>query len=108
MIPSATLRQTLTIVPRTGEGAARPLYDEANPVTYKARIEAKRRQSRDDHGGVRVSEYVAQLRPEAAASVGDRAIVFARSLVVLKVTELRDLTRLVGYELEIGESGASR
>lgn len=69
------LRQTLTIKPKIGEGAAKPLYGE--PVAYKARIEAKRRQSRDTSGTVRVSDYVAWLRPDAAVAVGDQAVVFS-------------------------------
>ena len=100
------LRQTLTIKPKIGEGAAKPLYGE--PVAYKARIEAKRRQSRDTSGTVRVSDYVAWLRPDAAVAVGDQAVVFSRTLVVLKVTEMRGLTQLDGYELELGETGGSR
>lgn len=106
MIPSATLRQTLTIRPRTGEGAAGPVYGD--PVTYPARIEEKRRQVRDSAGELRVSELVAWLRPDAAASVGDQVVVFGRTLLVLAVTEMRGLTRLEGYELAIGEpSGGS-
>ena len=50
MIPSALLRQSLTIRPRAGEGATGPVYGD--PVTHAARIEPKRRQVRDASGEV--------------------------------------------------------
>jgi hypothetical protein len=103
VIPSAALRQALTITPRTGEGAAGPLY--GGPVTYRARIEAKHRQSRDASGIVRTSDFVATLRPDAAVATGDQALVDGSTFVVLKVTPLRDLTRLIGYEVELGSPG---
>ncbi len=106
MIPSAALRQTLTIRPRAGEGAAGPVYGE--PVTYPARIEEKHRQVRDSAGNVRVSDLVAWLRPDVAVAVGDQAITFGRALAVLSVTEMRGLTQLEGYELALGEPGAGR
>jgi hypothetical protein len=105
VIPTATLRQTLTVRPKTGEGAAGPLYGD--PVTYKARVEAKRRQVRDAAGNILVSDLVAWLRPEAVAQVGDQAITFGRTLTVLAVTELRGLTQLEGYEVALGERGGS-
>jgi hypothetical protein len=105
VIPSALMRQTLTIKPKTGEGAAKPLYGD--PVTYAARIEAKRRQVRDGAGNITVSELVAWLRPEAVVAAGDQAIVFGRTLTVLAVTEMRGLTQLEGYEVLLGEPGGS-
>jgi hypothetical protein len=105
VIPTATLRQTLTVKPRTGEGATGPLYGD--PVTYKARIEEKHRQVRDSAGQVRVSELVAWVRPDAGVSVGDQVIFFGRTLVVLQKTPMRSLTHLEGYELTIGELGGS-
>jgi hypothetical protein len=105
VIPTASLRQTLTIKPRIGEGAAKALYDD--PVTYPARIESKRRQVRDSAGNVLVSEFVAWLRPEAVVSAGDQAVIFGRTLAVLGVTPLQGITQLEGYEVAIGELGAS-
>lgn len=105
MIPSALMRQTLTIKPKTGEGATKPLYGD--PVSYEARIEPKHRQVRDGSGNVTVSDLVAWVRPDTVVSVGDQAIVFGRTLTVLGVTEMRGLTQLEGYEVLIGELGGS-
>ena len=105
MIPSALLRQSLTIRPRAGEGATGPVYGD--PVAYAARIEPKRRQVRDAAGEVIVSDAVAWLRPDASVVVGDRALVFGRVLTVLAVAELQGLRRTEFLELTLGEAGGA-
>jgi len=105
VIPSALLRQSLTIRPRAGEGANGPLYGD--PVAYAARIEPKRRQVRDAAGGVVISDAVAWLRPGAAVAVGDQAIVFSRTLAVLAVAEVQGVRRTEFLEVTIGESGGA-
>ena len=105
MIPSALLRQSLTIRPRAGEGANGPVYGE--PVTYHARIEPKRRQVRDAGGEVVISDAVAWLRPGASVAVGDQATVFGRILAVLAVAEIQGLCRTEFLEVTIGESGGT-
>ena len=105
MIPSALLRQSITIRARVGEGASGPLYGD--PVAYPARIEPRRRQLRDAAGALIVSEAVAWLRPDAAAVVGDRALLAGRELTVLAAAELQGLTRAELLELTLGEAGGA-
>ena len=105
MIPSALLRQSLTIRPRAGEGATGPLFGV--PVTHAARIEPKRRQVRDASGEVTVSAAVAWLRADAPVAVGDQAVVFGRILSVLAVTEVQGLSRTEFLEVTIGEAGGA-
>jgi hypothetical protein len=105
VIPSAFLRQSLTIRPRAGEGATGPLYGE--PVTHAARIEPRRRQVRDAGGEVVISDAVAWLRPGAAVAVGDQAIVFGRILAVLAVAEVQGVRRTEFLEVTIGEAGGA-
>lgn len=105
MIPSALLRQSLTIRPRTGEGATGPDYGD--PATHVARIEPRRRQVRDAAGEVVVSDAVAWLRPDAPVAVGDQAVVFGRILTVLGVAEVQGLVRTEFLELTIGEAGGA-
>jgi head-tail adaptor len=105
VIPSALLRQNLTIRPRVGEGATGPVYSD--PVTHAARIEPRRRQVRDAGGEVVISDAVAWLRPGAAVAVGDQAIVFGRILAVLAVADIQGLNRTEFLEVTIGESGGT-
>ncbi len=105
MIPSALLRQSLTIRPRAGEGATGPLYGD--PVSYAARIEPRRRQVRDAGGEMVISDAVAWLRPGASVAVGDQAIVFGRILAVLAVAEIQGLNRTEFLEVTIGEAGGA-
>ena len=105
MIPSALLRQSLTIRPRAGEGATGPVYGD--PVTHAARIEPKRRQVRDASGEVTVSDAVAWLRSDASVAVGDQTIVFGRILSVLAVAEVQGVRRTEFLEVTIGEAGGA-
>jgi hypothetical protein len=105
VIPSALLRQSLTIRPRDGEGATGPLYGE--PVTHAARIEPKRRQVRDAGGEVVISDAVAWLRPDASVAVGDKAVVFGRTLTVLAVAEVQGVRTTEFLEVTIGEAGGA-
>jgi hypothetical protein len=103
VIPSALLRQRLTIRPRAGEGATGPVFGD--PVVHAARIEPKRRQVRGTSGEVVVSDAVAWLRPDAPVAVGDQAIVVSRTLVVLAVAEVQGVRRTEFLEVTIGEAG---
>ena len=105
MIPSALLRQNLTIRQRVGEGATGPVFGD--PVTHAARIEPKRRQVRDAAGELVVSDAVAWLRPGAVVAVGDQAVIFSRTLTVLAVAEIQGLSRTEFLELTIGEAGGA-
>ena len=103
MIPTALLRQQLTIRRREGEGALGPVF--AGAVTYAARIEAKRRQVRDGSGALVTGEAVAWLRPDVVVSPGDVALLDGRELSVLSVAELRSLSHPLVLELVLGEVG---
>jgi hypothetical protein len=103
VIPTALLRQQLTIRRREGEGAVGPVF--AGEVTYGARVEAKRRRVRDGSGTLFTGEAIAWLRPDAPVEVGDMALLDGRELTVLAVTELRSLSHPLVLELVLGEAG---
>ena len=102
MIPSALLRQSVTVASYEGEGAAGPVFGE--PVAYPARVEERRRLLQSGSGEVIASEAVAYLRPDVPIKVGDRVGLFGRDLRVLAVAEMRGLSRIEYLDVTLGRS----
>lgn len=102
MIPTALLRDTVSVEPRSGEGAAGTLYGTA--VSYPARVEDARTLIRQTADAAVVSEAAVWLRPDAAVAVGDRLTLSGTVYRVLAVTPQRGLLRTEALRVELGRS----
>lgn len=104
MIPTAILRQILTVESYLGESASGPLYDEENAVRYPARVRPRRRVVRSSEDTVTMWDAVADLRPNATVSVGDRATCDGVVYRVEAVDQQMDLGRVHHLSVQLSRS----
>lgn len=69
-IPTAVLRETLSVEAFEGSSAYGPVYSD--PETVKARVEGKRRLVRSTSGTDLISSATAYVRPEVDKPIGSR------------------------------------
>lgn len=103
MIPSTLLRQTLSVEPLTGEGAAGPLFGAA--VEYPCRLLPKRSWlNAPDSTEALLADAVAHLRPDVSISAGDRATCEGIAYRVLRVETARLLVQSSHLAVYLGRS----
>jgi hypothetical protein len=102
MIPTAILRDTVTVEPHTGESASGPVWGEA--VSYPARIEMKRTLYRQSMDSVVLSEGIVWMRPDAVIAVGDRVTANGRKYKVVAVEPQAGLLRSECLQVTLGRS----
>lgn len=96
MIPSAALRQTITIAPFLGESAYGPRFGAG--VTVRARVQGKRRQVRRADGTDVISSATATIRPRDITPES-KVTWDGRDYTVLDVIVAQGLTRTSHIEL---------
>lgn len=99
-IPSALLRDRLTIAPYKGAGAYGPMYDA--PITVKARVEGRRRTVNRGDGSTVISSATAFVRPDVSVLPESKATWDGRDFEVLDVLPAKDLTGTTHVELLLG------
>ncbi len=83
MIPSTLLRQTISVEPLSGEGAAGPIFGDA--VEYPCRLIPRRSWVHlPDATEERLAEALVYMRPDASVTEGDRATCEGTVYRVLK------------------------
>ena len=104
MIPSAVLRDLLTIEPYLGEGALGPSY--GGPVAVPAMVTSKKSSVTLPDG--RKGKCVAQalIRPGTEYPILSRVSAGSRAFIVLEAEELTDLTRSYCWRLSLGWGAA--
>jgi len=102
-IPTALLRQTVTVETYTGESATGPLFDP-EIATYPGRIRPSRRWVSSASGDAVLGDAVLDLRPEAVIDVGDRVTAEGEVYRVVAVAEQRGLTRSEYLEATLSRS----
>jgi len=92
MIPSALLRQMVSIEPYLGETASGPDFGDA--VTVAGRLRPSRRWVSTTPGSdALLSDATLELRPQTAIGVGDRITCEGEIYRVMAVAEHRGLSR---------------
>ena len=104
MMPTALLRQSVSVEPYSGEAAAGPVVDDGRAVSYPARVEQRRTLIRSTADAVVVSEAAVYLRPDAVVAVGDRVTVSGSVYRVLAVEPQRGLLRTEWLRVVLGRS----
>lgn len=98
MIPTATLRQRVTITPFSGHSAYGPVYGTA-VQNVPARVVSKRRMVRQPDGVQVLADATCTIRPRTVVPESKVTMSDGRVYLVLDVLESRFLDRLVGLEL---------
>lgn len=93
MIPTAALRQRITITPYTGHGAYGPTWGTP-VVNVPARWSGKRRAVRKSDGTDVIASAVADVRPSVQVAAESKVTYAGRDYVVLDVLDVMGLTRL--------------
>ncbi len=91
-IPTAALRQQVTIEAFTGDGALGPTFSAAGPLT-RCRIVGKRRAVRTRAGVDVISSASIIFRPDVSAPAESRITHGADTYTVLDVAPSEELTR---------------
>lgn len=101
----AYLNQTVSLTRRTGSDAnGQATYSAA--ATTRARVEARRRTFRDEHGETVLAEWKVYLAPSVAVAEGDRLTYGGETYHVLAVTEEQALENLSHRVAWTGRAGA--
>jgi len=100
VIPTALLRETVSIEPYAGEMSVGPAYGDA--VTCAARVERMHRLVRLTADEVQAAEATLYLRGDVSISTGDRVTVAGRKYRVLSVEALDGLLRNEGLRATLG------
>jgi len=100
VIPTALLRETVSIEPYGGESSVGPVYEPA--VTCPARVERTHRLVRLTADEVQAAEATLYLRGDVSIATGDRVTVGGRRYRVLSVEALDGLLRNEGLRATLG------
>jgi hypothetical protein len=104
MIPSAVLRDTLSIEPYLGEGASGPSYGAA--VSVPAKITAKKSSVTLPDGRKGKCALQALIRPGTEYPILSRVTAGGRVFIVLESEEITELTRSYCWRLSLGWGAA--
>jgi hypothetical protein len=96
-IPTALLRDVMSVEPYEGESAYGPVFGAA--VDVRARVEGKRRLVRRPGGDDLIASATAFIRPESSVPEQSRVTFDARTYVVVDVLDAKDLTGICHREV---------
>lgn len=90
VIPTALLAARVTIEGYLGDGGYGPTW-AAPTVDVPARVEGRRRITRDETGREVISAATVYLRPDVTVAVDDRITIDSRTYMVAEVVDAADL-----------------
>ena len=104
MIPSAVLRDTLSIEPYLGEGALGPSFGAA--VSVPAKVTSKRSSVTLPDGRKGKCALGALIRPGTEYPILSRVTAGGKTFVILEAEEITELTRPYCWRLSLGWGAA--